>query len=310
MPNGDKDASLFDPAPEIELDNEKENDRANDKAVSERVLKTYRSLGYDRYEVISAWIKEMRRGDAEGSVYWARIMLEAGDLGRGNAEVGYMCKRLQIFATEDLCPMEDWAVSYASGMSKCAHETHAVLWFTFRMALAKKWWETEPGLFLRSLTVKLKSEIHSWSRGKVFDWPTGRWREAKPEEVSKKRPIPSYAVDIHCWRGKELNRKQLPMDERWSGNGVGIAERIFQGRANGKDPAGWKPPLFTCSWNAGDESNWFGSEAQQGRDGQHPAKQSDLKDQLKREPVPTPSRKKAEKANGKKADEKKEEEKK
>lgn len=270
MANGGE-PGLFDPAPEMELDNVKEAERASDKAVSEKVLKMYRSMGFDRYEVISAWIKEMRRGSTEDAVYWARIMLEAGDLGRGNAEVNYMVKRLQIFATEDLCPMEDWAVSYAAGMSKCAHETHAVLWFTYRLTLAKKWWETEHGLNIRTMTVVLKSEIHSWCRNQVFDWTAGRWRPVKEGEQQKKRPVPPYAVDIHTWRGKRLVERKEACDERWSGNGVGIAERLAQARKNGFDAKKWKGQ-FTCSWGADDDARWYANEAKEGRDGKRPAR--------------------------------------
>lgn len=248
---------LFEPDPDAELiDGKPENERASDKAVSDRTLKRYREFNFDRYEVVSAWIKEMRRGDGEAALYWSRIMLEAGDLGQGNAESGYMIRRLQILATEDLCPTEGrWAVPYAAALSKCAHETHAINWATWVMAKAKKWWETDEGLELRRTVIEVKGEVLSWLKGKTFDWGTGEWRPIKDGELAKKRPIPSYAVDIHTYRGKGAKNRGEAVDERMSGNGAGVAERIIQGEKNGLDSKKWKGTLV-CNWGAGDDADW------------------------------------------------------
>ncbi len=66
-----------------------------------RRLPTGQSLAYDRggdahYDTISAFIKSMRAGDADGALHWLAIMIEAGE------DPLFILRRMIIFASEDV----------------------------------------------------------------------------------------------------------------------------------------------------------------------------------------------------------------
>jgi putative ATPase len=73
-------------------------------AVDEAVLEAVRSgpaLRYDRayeehYNVVSAFIKSMRGSDPDAAMYWMVRMLEGGE------DPGFVCRRMIIFAAEDV----------------------------------------------------------------------------------------------------------------------------------------------------------------------------------------------------------------
>lgn len=266
-----KEKGLFD----IEPSAKAEADRTSKAAVGERTLKKYEEMGYDRYEVVSAWIKEMRRGDVSAAMYWCRIIMEAGDIGQGNTEDTYLARRLQIFATEDLTPEEGkWAIPYTSALSRVLHEpAHALGWATFLMCKAQKWWETADGVECRKTMIEVKSEIHSWLRKKKFDWEHGVWAPATDADVAPKRAIPSYAIDCHTRRGKGRTDRGEPLDARMSGDSVGITERLKQAEKNGNDPSKWKG-VMTCNWGADAEKLHYEEEAKAGRPGRKVTKKA------------------------------------
>ena len=69
------------------------------------------------YDTISALIKSMRASDTESAVYWLARMLEAGE------DVRFLCRRLVIFASEDIGNKQPEALSIAVA---CLHACEMV----------------------------------------------------------------------------------------------------------------------------------------------------------------------------------------
>lgn len=71
-----------------------------------------RGFAYDRdgeehYNLASAFIKSLRGSDADAALYWAFRMLEAGEDAR------FLCRRMMIFASEDIGNSDPRALSLA-----------------------------------------------------------------------------------------------------------------------------------------------------------------------------------------------------
>jgi putative ATPase len=82
-----------------------------DLGIAEEALQR-RALPYDKagdwhYDVISAFIKSMRRSDADAAVYWMARMLDAGEQPR------YIARRMVIFASEDVGNADPTALQVA-----------------------------------------------------------------------------------------------------------------------------------------------------------------------------------------------------
>lgn len=65
----------------------------------------------DHYAVISALIKSMRGSDPDAALYWLARMLAAGD------ELRFICRRLCIFAAEDIGMADPFALVFAQNVS-------------------------------------------------------------------------------------------------------------------------------------------------------------------------------------------------
>jgi putative ATPase len=77
-------------------------------------LQAVQSIGYDRkgdahYDTISAFIKSMRAGDADGALHWLAVMLEAGE------DPLFILRRMIIFASEDVGNADPRALLMATG---------------------------------------------------------------------------------------------------------------------------------------------------------------------------------------------------
>ncbi|MEN0020972.1 MAG: replication-associated recombination protein A [Planctomycetota bacterium] len=82
-----------------------------DRAVAEDSIQqkaaVYDGTGDQHYDAASALIKSVRAGDADGAMYWAALMLEAGDDPR------FICRRMAVFASEDIGNADDNALLVA-----------------------------------------------------------------------------------------------------------------------------------------------------------------------------------------------------
>ncbi|OIN61174.1 hypothetical protein BLX24_03695 [Arsenicibacter rosenii] len=138
--------------------------------------------GYDLFEVSSAMIKCIRRGQEDEALYWAVELYNSGF-------VEYTWKRLRILCSEDVglaepgLPAEIWAL----------YEMH-------REQAKKKEDKNEPQrLFLTHAILRLsrarKSRMIDWTL--IWAWLTHKFRFF---------PIPDYALDKHNERGRRLGR--------------------------------------------------------------------------------------------------------
>jgi putative ATPase len=75
----------------------------------------YDKGGEEHYNVISAFIKSMRGGDADAAVYWLTRMLEAGE------EPLFIARRMVIFASEDVGLADPNALPLAIAVKDAVH---------------------------------------------------------------------------------------------------------------------------------------------------------------------------------------------
>lgn len=153
---------------------------------------------YSRWDVISAFHKELRRGDYENASYWLQVMISGG------APTGYLVTYLWQIASEELAPSEMDVVNYLAHLRANIsnlfpyHLYYAVLKF----CRAKKWWEDADGKLAREMWAKHALNI----------------------EAGKFRDIPHYAHDKHTARGRALLARG-EADRRWEGTWTGMVFR-------------------------------------------------------------------------------------
>jgi len=83
------------------------SEEAVQEAAGQRLLMHDRDRE-EHYNVISAFIKSLRASDPDAALYWAARMLEAGEDPR------FLCRRMLIFASEDVGNADPQALSVAS----------------------------------------------------------------------------------------------------------------------------------------------------------------------------------------------------
>ncbi|MBE9531919.1 MAG: replication-associated recombination protein A, partial [Proteobacteria bacterium] len=79
-----------------------------------------KALIYDKgaeehYNIISAFIKSMRGSDPDAAIYWLARMVEAGE------DALFICRRMVIFASEDIGNADPRALSVALGVKDSVH---------------------------------------------------------------------------------------------------------------------------------------------------------------------------------------------
>src|SRR5690606_5957362 len=98
-------------------------------------------LGRSRWDVVSAFHKELRRGDFEQATYWMQVMLEA------HTPVSYIITYLWRIASEELAPDQLEVVNYLAHLR--ANDTEIYPYHLYYAVLlfcrAKKWWEDDDG---------------------------------------------------------------------------------------------------------------------------------------------------------------------
>lgn len=196
--NGEEQGSMF----SLKEGQVKEEEKKEKKPVD------YTPFGYDRSDVVSAFIKSMRLGNVEDALYWLRVMRKA------NEEKNYIVRRLICFAGEDAFGPE--SLSIASHLVN-THGWEGGDWNLIEQAcvhLTKcvKWWESEFGV--------------SWKKAEM--------KNERLLKLGKFKPIPRYAMDSHCKSGWTLGDQGEYMENRMSGDGNGIAKRIDSFERHGK----------------------------------------------------------------------------
>ncbi len=136
-------------------------------------------LGFRFDEVTSALQKEIRRGNEENAVYWSLILHDAAPQ--------YVWKRVLIIACEDIGLAAPEVVSQVYSLA-CG----------WKMAREGTWY-----LSPHALTMAVMALCRAPKSTEVEDLQTFTMGTIKNGTV---REMPSYAVDQHTARGKELGK--------------------------------------------------------------------------------------------------------
>ncbi|MBI5886553.1 MAG: replication-associated recombination protein A [Deltaproteobacteria bacterium] len=87
---------------------------AAQEALQKKAL-LYDKAGEEHYNVISAFIKSMRASDPDAALYWLARMVEAGE------DPLFICRRMVIFASEDVGNADPRALSVAIAVKDSVH---------------------------------------------------------------------------------------------------------------------------------------------------------------------------------------------
>lgn len=175
------------------------------KIASQKQLPAYDKKGDNHYEIISAFIKSMRGGDATAALYYMARMLQAGE------DPKFIARRMVIFASEDIGLSGNGALGLAInaflaveriGMPEASIIlSHVVVALTKSQksresynalreaqALAEKYPNLPIPLHLRNASTQLMGDL---GYGQDYEWQTG-FKHQKgflPEEIKDKKII-------------------------------------------------------------------------------------------------------------------------
>lgn len=85
------------------------------EAASQRKAMHYDKKGDSHYDTISAFIKSMRGGSADGAIYYLARMLKAGE------DPMFIARRMVIFASEDIANADPFAIVLATNIMQGVH---------------------------------------------------------------------------------------------------------------------------------------------------------------------------------------------
>jgi len=146
--------------------------------------------GYDMFEVISAFQKEIRRCDEMKAMYWAVELYESGF-------IPYAWKRMTVICTEDIGLADPMAPVIINAL----HEQYQ------RLSAAKDDRKQQNRLpFVQAVLYLVhapKSRITDWALNYHFD--SHYFADDDPVRLE----IPDYALDIHTWKGKRILKKTI-----------------------------------------------------------------------------------------------------
>lgn len=153
--------------------------------------------GYDRYEVVSAFHKELRRGDVVEAVYWLEVMIQS------EFSAFYINNYILSILGEELCSceMQPFIEIKTLANFKVVDE-YNLYSMVEKFCDAKKWWYCEKCSYRHQ-------EL---------------WVNTHMAVKKGRKEIPKYALDTHTRRGKKLHA-QGEADMRWSGTDKGMAWR-------------------------------------------------------------------------------------
>lgn len=186
--------------------------------------------GYSRYEAVSAFHKELRRGDMQKATYWLSVLMEGG------CPSWYIANYLYWISAEELAMEEvhgDFGI-YLANLN--THGTKAdpyqLYYAVMRFCKAKKWWEDEHSIYMRRL----------WAENV---------RVLKQKEEDKMLDIPRYAHDRHTSKGKSLVTKG-EADLRYAGQWQGMIWREKAFEQHGTIDVEWD----AVTWGEGELDFW------------------------------------------------------
>ena len=152
--------------------------------------KIYTKNGYDMFEVVSAFQKEIRRCDEMKAMYWAVELYDSGF-------IPYAWKRMTIICTEDVGLADPMAPVIINAL----HDQYQ------RLSVAKDDKKQQNRLpFVQAVLYLVhapKSRITDWALNYHFD--SHYFADADPVRLE----IPDYALDIHTWKGKHVLKKTI-----------------------------------------------------------------------------------------------------
>ncbi len=149
----------------------------------------YDGTGDEHYDVISAFIKSMRGGDPDASVYWLAMMLEAGEDPR------FIARRIAILASEDIGNADPQALSVA-----------AAAW-----TIAERVGMPECQLTLSQAAIYMACAPKSNASAKAI------WSAAEDIQEGRTVPVPKHLRDSHYPAAKALGHGKgyaYPHDDR------------------------------------------------------------------------------------------------
>ncbi len=111
--NGDARSALNSLELAVQLD--KNVSLATAEAASQRKALYYDKKGDNHYDTISAFIKSMRGGSADGAIYYLARMLKAGE------DPLFIARRMVIFASEDIANADPFALSLTTSAMQAVH---------------------------------------------------------------------------------------------------------------------------------------------------------------------------------------------
>ncbi len=111
--NGDARSALN--AFELAVELNKKVTLAVAEAASQRKALYYDKKGDYHYDTISAFIKSMRGGSADGAIYYLARMLRAGE------DPMFIARRMVIFASEDIANADPFAIVLATNIMSAVH---------------------------------------------------------------------------------------------------------------------------------------------------------------------------------------------
>ncbi len=145
------------------------------------------SGGYDFYEVVSAWTKEVRRGNEDAAVYWTLELTEGG-------YPKYFWSRVGVFVAED--------IGLANPLSAPIINAYAQM-YERRLKNKSKW---SDGPLTCELAIAATLYLcRSAKSGEVGYAAYAVWNERR--DRGRHDEIPEYALDMHTQRGKEIMRQ-------------------------------------------------------------------------------------------------------
>lgn len=139
--------------------------------------------GYDLFEVISAFQKEIRRGNEKNAMYWGVELYESGF-------IPYAWKRMQIISIED--------IGLANPNAPVAIRTLKEMFDEMKKADDKKQQYRLP--YVQAILYL----VHS-PKSRHTDWALNYWFDSHLDNNDMLK-IPDYALDIHTRRGKQMKK--------------------------------------------------------------------------------------------------------
>lgn len=90
-------------------------DLSTAEAATQRKSFTYDKKGDNHYDTISAFIKSMRGGSADGAIHYLARMLKAGE------DPMFIARRMVIYASEDIANADPFAIVMATSVMHAVH---------------------------------------------------------------------------------------------------------------------------------------------------------------------------------------------